>query len=71
MAGGEMITTDLQTQTTGRRVYYQNKEESPNINIAATATYVSIYSVLKTEQDYKEAKEILEAAYQKHLELKG
>jgi hypothetical protein len=66
-----MITTDLLTETTGRRVHFQNREEKPNINIVATASYVSIYSVLKTEQDYLDAKEILETAYLKYKELKN
>jgi hypothetical protein len=66
-----MITTDLLTETTGRRVHFQNREEKPNINIVASSTYVSNYSVIKTEQDYLDAIEIFEAAYQKHKELKG
>jgi hypothetical protein len=66
-----MIINDIKTGTTGRRVYFQNREENPSVNIVASSTYVSNYSVIKTEQDYLDAIEIFEAAYQKHKELKG
>jgi hypothetical protein len=34
-------------------------------------SFAYLIVLIKTEQDFKDAKEILETAYQKHLELKG
>ena len=44
--------------------------ETEKINAVINPSFAYLIVLIKTEQDYLDAKEILETAYQKHLELK-